>query len=124
MTTDRAPSMIGNKTGLMSRIRQEVDKQNPEFYMELQCIIHQQSFCGKTLKSKHVMKVVVSVVNFIPSHGLNTTNFNLFFFLAAELMMNMGMSCTTQKSDGSVMGQCYIFFSLEVRNERKRRSCG
>jgi len=46
-------------------------KQDPEFCMKLYCIIHQQSLCGKTLKFEHVMKVMVSVVNFIRSHGLN-----------------------------------------------------
>jgi hypothetical protein len=40
VTTDGAPSMIGKKTGLMGRIRREMDKQNPEFYMKLHCIIH------------------------------------------------------------------------------------
>jgi hypothetical protein len=29
VTTDGAPSMIGNKTGLMGRIRREMDKQDP-----------------------------------------------------------------------------------------------
>jgi hypothetical protein len=57
--TDRDPSVIGKKTGLMDRIKQETDKQNPEFYMELNCVIHQQSLCRKTLKFEYVMKVVV-----------------------------------------------------------------
>jgi hypothetical protein len=48
VTRDGAPSMIGNKTGLMGRIRREMDKQNPEFYMDLRCIIYQQSLCGKS----------------------------------------------------------------------------
>jgi hypothetical protein len=30
VTTDGAPSMNGKKTGLMGRIRQEMDKQNPK----------------------------------------------------------------------------------------------
>jgi len=36
--TDEAPSMIGKEAGLIGRIRQEMN--NPEFYMELHCIIH------------------------------------------------------------------------------------
>jgi hypothetical protein len=74
-----------------------MDEQNPEFYMELYCIIHQQSLCGKTLKFEHVMKVVVSVLNFIRSHGLIHCQFKFF---CLKLMLNMGMSCTIQKSDG------------------------
>jgi hypothetical protein len=60
VTTDGAPSMIGKKIGLMGRIRQELDKRNTKFYMELHSIIYQQSLCGKTLKFEHV-----KVVNFI-----------------------------------------------------------
>jgi hypothetical protein len=32
ITTNGAPSMIANRTGLMGRIRWEVEKQNPKFY--------------------------------------------------------------------------------------------
>jgi len=43
-----------------------MDKQNPEFYMVLHCIVHQQSLFGETFKSEHVMKVViVSAVNLV-----------------------------------------------------------
>jgi hypothetical protein len=41
VTTGGAPSITGKKTGLMNRIKREMDKQNPEFYMKLHCIIHQ-----------------------------------------------------------------------------------
>jgi hypothetical protein len=64
-TTDGAPSKIGKKTDLVGRIREEMDNQNPELKMELHCIIHQRSLCGKILKFEHVLKVVVSVVNFV-----------------------------------------------------------
>jgi hypothetical protein len=33
--TEGATSMIGKQTGLMGGIRQEVEKQNPKFYMGL-----------------------------------------------------------------------------------------
>jgi hypothetical protein len=39
--------------------------------MEFLPVIHQQSLYGKALKSERIMKVVVSAVNFIRSHGLN-----------------------------------------------------
>jgi hypothetical protein len=42
--------MIVKKTSLKDRIRNEMDKQNPQFYMKLHCIIHQQSLCGKTFE--------------------------------------------------------------------------
>jgi hypothetical protein len=33
---------MGLKTGLMGKFKKEMDKINPEFYMELYCIAHQQ----------------------------------------------------------------------------------
>jgi hypothetical protein len=82
VTTDGAPSMTGMKTGPLGRIRREMDKQNTEFYMELHCIIHQQSLGGKTLKSEHIMNVVVSDVNFIQFRRLNllSTRYKLTLF--------------------------------------------
>jgi hypothetical protein len=55
-----------------------MDTQNREFYKELQCITHHQSLCGKTLKFEHVMKDVLSVVNFIQPHRLNHCQFQSF----------------------------------------------
>jgi hypothetical protein len=40
--TDRTPSMTGKKTGSVGRIRQEMDTQNPEFHIELHCVIYKQ----------------------------------------------------------------------------------
>jgi hypothetical protein len=45
--------------------------------VELHFIIHQQSISGKTLKSQHVT-IMVSAVNFIPSHRLNRRQFQFF----------------------------------------------
>jgi len=54
-----------------------MDKQNPEVYMLLHCIFHQWSLCGKTLDYEQVSKAVVSVVNFIRSHGFNHCRMSL-----------------------------------------------
>jgi len=51
VTTDRAPSMTRNKTGMISIIRRKMHKKNHEFYMELRCIIHLRSLCWTTLIS-------------------------------------------------------------------------
>jgi len=40
VTTDRAASMIGKKTGLMIRMREEMNKHNPKFYVKLQFILY------------------------------------------------------------------------------------
>jgi hypothetical protein len=46
VATDGFSSMLGKKTGLIGRIRPEMDKQNPEFYVKLYCIIHQLRLVG------------------------------------------------------------------------------
>jgi hypothetical protein len=48
--------------------------------MELQCLIYQQSLCGKTFKFKHVVKVVESGMDFIRFNGL----YHRQFFLGGE----------------------------------------
>jgi hypothetical protein len=53
LTTDGAPSLTGRKTGLVSKTGREMNKQNPEFYMELHCIIHQRLLFGITFKFEH-----------------------------------------------------------------------
>jgi hypothetical protein len=63
-----------------------MDKQNREFYMEVNRIIHEQSLCGKTMKFEDVMKVVVSVVNFIRFHEINRHQFQYFCW---KLMLKM-----------------------------------
>jgi hypothetical protein len=50
VTTDGAADRIGKETALMGRIRRGKDKENPKLYIELHCIIYQQSLCGKSLK--------------------------------------------------------------------------
>jgi hypothetical protein len=52
----------------MGEIRRKMDKENLEFHIELYCIIQQYSICGKNVKFEHVVKVLVSDVNFIRSH--------------------------------------------------------
>jgi hypothetical protein len=45
----------------------------------------------KILMSEHGMEVVVSVVNFIPSHGLHCHQFQSF---CRKMMLNIGTACT------------------------------
>jgi len=40
--TDGVSGMTEKKIGLVGRIRQEMDRQNPIYYMEPHCIIPQQ----------------------------------------------------------------------------------
>lgn len=42
------------------------------------CLIHQESLCGKALKTEHVMSIITHAVNFITARGLNHRQFKAF----------------------------------------------
>jgi hypothetical protein len=75
---NRRSSKYDWKRNRFDRIKREMDKQNPEFYMELYCVIHLQSICGKTLTREDALKDGSSVENFIRSHDLIIASFNAF----------------------------------------------
>ncbi|XP_050522733.1 general transcription factor II-I repeat domain-containing protein 2B-like [Daktulosphaira vitifoliae] len=78
LTTDGAPSMIGSKNGLVTKILHQMATQNLEQPLPVHCIIHQQALCCKVLEMDHVMNVVRDIVNFIRSRGLNHRQFQAF----------------------------------------------
>ena len=60
LTTDGAPAMCGQKSGLVGRIREKVREENAGELTAYHCIIHQESLCGKALKMDNVMCTVTS----------------------------------------------------------------
>jgi len=56
--TDGAPAMVGSKYGLIGHLRRN-GVTCPAFH----CIIHQEALCGKSVKQKEVLKLVVKVIN-------------------------------------------------------------
>jgi hypothetical protein len=74
VTTDGAPAMCGNKTGLAGPVKKHCADLNAQ-PLTYHCIIHQEALCSKTLKMQHVMAVVVKTVNFIRARSLNHRQF-------------------------------------------------
>ncbi|XP_064106957.1 general transcription factor II-I repeat domain-containing protein 2A-like [Macrobrachium nipponense] len=68
ISTDGAPAMIGKQNGLVQLLIKHLGERKYEL-KQFHCIIHQQNLCGKELDFDHVMKVVVSTVNFIKSRS-------------------------------------------------------
>jgi hypothetical protein len=116
VTTDGAPSMTGKKVHLTDGIRREMGKRNPECYMEIQCIFHQESLGGKTVKSEHIMKVVISVPNFVRSHVINHRQFQS---LSSETTTEYGDVFTKLKSDARIMGQFKYVLALRLNSMMK-----
>ena len=79
LATDGAPSMVGRKAGVATKIREKVQAANRgQDFWAFHCILHQEALCCKTLKMDHVMNVVVQTVNFIRARGLNHRQFDCF----------------------------------------------
>lgn len=79
LTTDGAPAMCGQKSGLVGRIREKMKEENVTSELTAyHCIIHQESLCGKALKMEHVMSIITLAVNFIRAKGLNHRQFKSF----------------------------------------------
>jgi Domain of unknown function (DUF4371)/Spin-doc zinc-finger/hAT family C-terminal dimerisation region len=84
ITTDGAPSMTGIHNGFIALCRK--DNTFPPF-LSYHCIVHQQALCGKVLNMKHVMSVVVKVVNSIRAKALQR---RLFRSLLEEIDCQYG----------------------------------
>ncbi|CAG9815991.1 unnamed protein product [Phaedon cochleariae] len=74
VTTDGAPSMVGNKNGFISLFQTDVGHSILEFH----CIIHQQALCAKSGLTyfDNVMAVVTKIVNLISANALNKRKFD------------------------------------------------
>ncbi|XP_068580201.1 general transcription factor II-I repeat domain-containing protein 2-like [Cebidichthys violaceus] len=79
LTTDGAPAMCGQKSGLVGRIREKMKEENVTSELTAyHCIIHRESLCGKALKMEHVMSIIALAVNLIRAKGLNHRQFKSF----------------------------------------------
>ncbi|KAI7800955.1 putative general transcription factor II-I repeat domain-containing protein 2-like [Triplophysa rosa] len=77
--TDGAPCMVGKKAGLVTKLKEKIQKENPtQEFWNFHCILHQEALFGKTLKMDNIMDVVIKTVNFIRAKGLNHRQFEAF----------------------------------------------
>ncbi|XP_068209241.1 general transcription factor II-I repeat domain-containing protein 2-like [Palaemon carinicauda] len=76
ITTDGAPSLIGNHCGLVTLMNDKIKEDFPSHsVLSFHCIIHQESLRRSSFKLKHVMDPVVRAVNLIRARGLNHRQF-------------------------------------------------
>lgn len=109
VTTDGAPSMIGNRSGFVSLVKAKQREINsPIELISFHCIIHQQALCSQIANLENVMSVVVKTVNFIKSRGLNHRQFqSLMTELEAEYTDVIYHSEVRWLSRGNVLKRFY-----------------
>jgi len=72
IATDRAPPMIGKKTGVAPKLREKAQVVSGGRELRtFHSISHQEALCCKSLKMDHIMQVVVRTVTFIRARGLS-----------------------------------------------------
>ena len=70
ITTDIGRNMCGIKKGLVGQINNAVENSAGLKPLVIHCILHQQALCGKYLDLSSVLDPVISIGNYIRSHGL------------------------------------------------------
>ncbi|XP_013908076.1 PREDICTED: general transcription factor II-I repeat domain-containing protein 2-like [Thamnophis sirtalis] len=79
LTTNGTPSMRGEESGLVGRVREKMKSENCTGELTAyHCIIHQETLCGNILKMEHIMGTVTQTINFIRANGLNHHQFKSF----------------------------------------------
>lgn len=75
ITTDGAPNMTGTKSGFVGIFKESFPGNEVVF---LHCVIHQEALCKSALDMKHVLDVVIKLVNSIRSRAFNHRQFREF----------------------------------------------
>ena len=88
ITTDEAPLMVGKKGAVSLFQKHMEDLGINNNITKLQCLIYQKALCAKISSLKSVMNIVVKVVSFIWSRGVNYRQFRqLQYFYKQKICM-------------------------------------
>ena len=98
ITTDGAPSLTGNNSGLVNLMNDKIKEDFPlHSVLSCHCIIHRESLCKSSSKLKHVMDPVVRAVNAMRARRLKHRQFRSFLEDIEAVLL---MRCITHMSAG------------------------
>ena len=109
ITTDGAPAMVGSEKGFTTLLKKHCAALGHTQQIKcLHCIVHQEALCAKSASMKEVMGVVVKVVNFIISRGLNHRQFRDFLEAAKAQYGDLLYHCEVRwPSRGTMLARVF-----------------
>jgi len=75
VATDGAPAMCSENCGVIGLVKAKQLELGCQPIVPVHCLIHQEVLCGKSVKLRNVMDVVVKIVNTIRAGNLNHRQF-------------------------------------------------
>lgn len=78
VATDGAPAMCSENCGVIGLVKAKQLVLGCQPIVPVHCLIHQEALCGKVVKLRNVMDVVVRIVNIIRARSLNHRQFKTF----------------------------------------------
>ena len=105
LCTDRAPAMLGNKSGFASLAKKEIP-----LITVTHCMLHRHALASKSLpeKLKNVLSIAVNAVNYIRR---NAFNHRLFKTFATRFELSTAYFFTIPKQDGFLKAEFLLVFS-------------
>jgi hypothetical protein len=83
VVTDGARAMVGKNKGFVALLRKVLELEGKDF-VQYHCLIHHENSCAKTIGFENIMKVIVTLVNFMRARGLNHRQFQEFLTQECE----------------------------------------
>ena len=124
VTTDGVAVMVGIRNGFVSLLEKHLHSAGYDNNLfKIHCIIHQEALCAKNVDVKEIMEVVVKIINYIRSNGLNHRQFQELLHDLDSQQSDLIYFCDVRwLSRGNMLQRFYelreeIIFFLEMKGK-------
>ena len=123
LTTDGAPAMCGQKSGLFGRVQEKMREEDAGELTVYHCIIHQEALCDKALQMERVLSSISRVVNFTRAKDLIHRQFKSFLEeFDSEYRYVLYRTEVRWLSRGKVLNRCFELLEEEICQFRERHN--